>query len=93
MVGSVRSVQPIGATLGEGPVWHDAALWFVDIKRQRIYRYDPARDALQSWDAPGEVGWVLPRAGGEMVAGLQTGLHSFDRSPAFEVIDLYGPRD
>ncbi|MGY2736398.1 SMP-30/gluconolactonase/LRE family protein [Sphingomonas sp. UYP23] len=78
MAGAVRSVQPIGATLGEGPVWHDAALWFVDIKRQRIYRYDPAADALQEWGAPGEVGWVLPRAGGGMIAGLATGLHAFD---------------
>lgn len=78
MAHAVRSVQPIGATLGEGPVWHDAAVWFVDIKHPRIYRYDPARDTLQHWDASGEVGWVLPRATGGMIAGLASGLHAFD---------------
>ena len=31
------------AELGEGPVWRGGALWFVDIKGQRIHRLDPAR--------------------------------------------------
>lgn len=75
---ALRSVAPIGAVLGEGPVWHDAALWFVDIKRRRIYRFDPADGALQEWKAPGEVGWVLPRVTGGMIAGLASGLHGFD---------------
>ena len=78
MAHAVRSVAPIGAVLGEGPVWHAAALWFVDIKRQRIYRFDPADSALREWDAPGEVGWVLPHATGGMIVGLASGLHSFD---------------
>ncbi len=78
MAHAVRPVAPIGAVLGEGPVWHAAALWFVDIKRQRIYRFDPADSALREWDAPDEVGWVLPRATGGMIVGLASGLHSFD---------------
>ena len=34
----VRSVLPVQATLGEGPVWigRDAALWFVDIKQRHV---------------------------------------------------------
>ncbi|RDS75660.1 SMP-30/gluconolactonase/LRE family protein [Alteriqipengyuania lutimaris] len=68
------------ATLGEGPVWDDAAgvLWFVDIKQQTIHRFDPRGGPVLSWDAPAQVGWVFPAQGGGLLAGLQTGLARFD---------------
>ena len=74
------SVWPLGAALGEGPVWveRDAALWFVDIKGRKIHRFDPATGGKTSWDAPGQCGFVLPVAGGGFVAGLQEGLFRFD---------------
>jgi D-xylonolactonase len=71
-------VCPVGAMLGEGPVWIDGLLWFVDIKAQRIHRFDPASRALQSWPAPAQVGWVLPAENGTLVTGLQSGVHRFD---------------
>jgi sugar lactone lactonase YvrE len=76
----VRSILPVQATLGEGPVWigRDAALWFVDIKGRHIHRYDPTTGAARRWDAPDQVGWVLPDADGGLIAGLRTGLHRFD---------------
>ncbi len=76
----VRTLLPVQAMLGEGPVWigRDAALWFVDIKSRHIHRVDPATGAARRWDAPDQVGWVLPSADGGMVAGLRTGLHRFD---------------
>lgn len=76
----VRVVWRGKAQLGEGPVW-DATrgvLWFVDIKSQRVHRLDPASGDTRSWDAPGQIGWVLPAEGGLLVAGLQTGLARFD---------------
>ena len=30
----------VGAELGEGPVWIDGALWFVDIKRNTVFRLE-----------------------------------------------------
>lgn len=68
------------ATLGEGPVWvaRDAALWFVDIKRRQLHRYDPASDARRSVTAPAQCGFVLPSADGAFIAGLQGGLYRFD---------------
>lgn len=78
--GEAVTVCPVGATLGEGPVWvaREAALWFVDIKERRVHRFDPATGALRSWPAPLEIGWVLPAADGGFVAGLEDGLHRFD---------------
>ena len=79
----------VGAELGEGPVWveRDRALWFTDIKRQKIHRLDPASGDRSSWDAPEQVGFVLPAASGGFVTGLMSGLHRFDpASGAFELI-------
>lgn len=77
------------AELGEGPVWveRDQALWFVDIKKHQIHRYDPASGAKDSWDAPEQVGFIMPAERGGFVAGLQSGLFHFDeKSGAFERI-------
>jgi xylono-1,5-lactonase len=73
-----RSICAVEATLGEGPVWAHDALWFVDIKQHRVFRLDPDSGTLRRWEAPSQVGWVLPAVGGGFVAGLQTGLHRFD---------------
>ena len=84
-----RNVWPLAAELGEGPVWveRDRALWFVDIKKQQIHRYDSASGARRSWDAPEQVGFILPAERGGFVAGLQSGLYHFDdNSGAFDLI-------
>jgi sugar lactone lactonase YvrE len=80
MTGTPTSVCEVHATLGEGPVWveRDQALWFVDIKRQKVHRFEPEGGALFSWDAPRQIGWILPAEDGGMIAGLQDGLYRFD---------------
>jgi D-xylonolactonase len=73
-----RNVWDLHCELGEGPVWVDGALWFVDIKRQRVYRYDPASGEKREWASPEQVGFIVPAEDGSFVAGLQSGLHRFD---------------
>ena len=75
-----KSVWNVAAELGEGPVWvaRDEALWFTDIKRRKVHRYDPAAQTRDSWDSPEQVGFVLPARSGGFVAGLMSGLHRFD---------------
>lgn len=83
-----RSVLAAQATLGEGPVWvaREQALWFVDIKGHQIHRFDPASDDHKVYDAPCQVGWVLPSDDGKFLAGLQQGVARFD--PATGAFDL-----
>lgn len=81
----------IGAELGEGPMWIDDALWFVDIKGRHIYRHRPdtgdTAAVTDRWDAPEMVGWVLPSAKGDLIVGLQSGPHRFSPGKgAFETI-------
>jgi sugar lactone lactonase YvrE len=84
-----KSVWDLAAELGEGPVWveRDRALWFTDIKKRRIHRFDPATGDRKSWPAPEQVGFVLPAQDGGFVAGLMSGLHRFDeRTGRFTLI-------
>jgi sugar lactone lactonase YvrE len=73
-------VCPLGAELGEGPLWseRERALWFVDIKQGRIHRFAAATGELESWDAPAPPGFIAPASGGGFIVGTKTGLCSFD---------------
>ena len=48
-------VLDVKAALGECPLWSSAeqVLYFVDIKRSRIHRFDPASDLHSSVSLPG----------------------------------------
>src|SRR5579864_8312751 len=89
MAGEPQVAWDLAAELGEGPVWveRDSALWFVDIKKQEIHRFDPVNGEKRSWSAPEQVGFIFPADGGGFVVGLQSGLYRFDdKSGAFELI-------
>jgi sugar lactone lactonase YvrE len=82
-------VWELGAELGEGPTWvqRDRALWFVDIKKHQVHRFDPTTDERSSWKAPEPVGFVFPAERGGFVAGLASGLYHFDeRTGVFDLI-------
>src|SRR5438309_1412272 len=94
MTSEPRILWDLKADLGEGPVWveREAALWFVDIKRQKIYRFDPQSGEQRDWDAPQQVGFLLPAQRGGFVAGLQSGLYHFDpASGGFSLIVKVDP--
>lgn len=65
-------IWALGATLGEGPVWHaeNNALYFVGIKEHKVHRCGEDGGLRQSWSMPGEVGFALPMRGGDFVCGL-----------------------
>lgn len=69
----------VRATLGEGVLWHGAAgqVWFVDIKGRSLHCYDTRDGGKRSWDAPGQVSFVVPVAGGGFVCSLEDGLYRF----------------
>jgi len=75
-------VWRLEAALGEGPVWIDGALWFVDIKAHQVHRFVPSTGERRSWLAPAQVGFVLPASDGKFIAGLQGGLSLFDPGSA-----------
>ena len=70
----------VGATLGEGVLW-DAArqqVWFVDIKGKRLHRCAADGSDRRSWDAPGQVSFVVRASDGGLVVSLEDGLYRFN---------------
>lgn len=65
--------EPVGrirSQWGEGPIWWQGALYFVDIEGHKVHRFDPADGSERSWDVGQRVGTVVPRvSGGLMIAG------------------------
>src|ERR1700736_6339201 len=51
LIGEAVCVAPVGDRCGEGPVWHagEQALYWTDINRFLIHRFDPHDRAVKSW--------------------------------------------
>ena len=80
--------------IGEGPVWDVAeqALYYIDILKKQVFRWDPASGDLQSWDVPDIIGSLALREGGGAVLALGTGVHTLDfATGAVEPLALLDP--
>lgn len=78
-------VVPRGArdTLGEGLLWsaRDNAVYWTDIIDKKLWRLRLADDAVTHWDMPEMIGWIIERAGGGFVVGLQSGFYRLSLEP------------
>ncbi|MFK4003529.1 SMP-30/gluconolactonase/LRE family protein [Qipengyuania sp. NPDC077563] len=80
----VKAVLPAETKLGEGVLW-DAqrqVVWFVDIKRHRLWHFDPANGSNSYAEAPEQIGWAIPAETGKLLCGLKDGLYLFDPETA-----------
>jgi sugar lactone lactonase YvrE len=51
----IEVVVDAGAIIGESPTWAAAeqALYWIDVKKPALYRFDPATDEQRVWPMPG----------------------------------------
>lgn len=54
----IEVVLEAGAIIGESPTWAAAeqALYWIDVKKPALYRYDPETGAERSWAMPSDIG-------------------------------------
>ena len=71
-------VWDAGATLGEGPIWYNSKLHWVDIDEGRVHIYHPKEDKKETFQLPGKVGTVVPRKSGGLVLAMENGFALFD---------------
>ena len=55
-------VWPIRAELGEGPIWWDGSLYWIDINAPALHIYTPATQQRRSFELAEKIGTVVPRA-------------------------------
>lgn len=64
-----------GDILGEGPVWcaEEQSLYWVDIKKPAVRRWNPGTGEQREWSVPSEIGSMALRSRGGMVLALRDG--------------------
>jgi sugar lactone lactonase YvrE len=77
---AVVLARDVRAAVGEGLLWdaEERALFWVDIPRGRLHRFDPETGAARHWDLGEPVGCAFLRRAGGMVVALRSGLALFD---------------
>jgi D-xylonolactonase len=68
-------VVDCGCHTGENPLWHprERCLYWTDIPRGRLYRYDPAKDHYQSYYIGAPVGGFTIQADGDLLLFMEGG--------------------
>ncbi len=76
----ITCVVDARAELGEGTLWdpQGGVLWWIDIWKKLIHRYDPATGEDKSWETPEYLGCIGLRAKGGLVLTMADGFHFFD---------------
>ncbi len=76
----VETVLEAKNVLGEGPIWHpgEQALYWCDIMKPSFQRLDPASGDYREWAMPEEIGSMVFREKGGVVAALKSGFYFVD---------------
>ncbi|MEO6718076.1 MAG: SMP-30/gluconolactonase/LRE family protein [Novosphingobium sp.] len=79
---------PVGAALGEGPVWcaDEAALRFVDIKAGKLHRFAPTTGERETREVGGLPSFIVPAADGGFLVGRGNTLRRFDGEALGETV-------
>lgn len=77
----METKTPVGSYVsqwGEGPIWWEDALYYVDIENHKVIRYLPELNSEESYEVGERVGTVVPRENGGLVIAGDTGFHFLD---------------
>ena len=77
----IEVVLTADAIIGESPTWAPAerALYWIDVKKPALYRFDPATGSQRSWRMPGDIGaFGLVRDPPGAIVALREGICRLD---------------
>jgi len=75
------SIKPIGSRVskwGEGPIFWNDHLLYVDIEGHALISLDPKTETEKVWEIGERIGTVVPRQSGGFVCAGDSGIYSFD---------------
>ena len=71
---SIETAGTIVSQWGEAPLWWQDHLLYVDIHAGKIHRYHPDTGREETWQTGSEIGTVVPREGGGLLAAGAAGI-------------------
>lgn len=76
----MERVSDIRCAVGESPTWSaaESAFYWTDIPAKRVWRLDLSSGATRFWTLDEMAGCVATRAGGGLIAGMETGVFNLD---------------
>jgi len=77
----IEVVLDAGATIGESPTWSavERALYWIDVKKPALYRYDPGAGGHSSWPLSSDIGgFALTADRPGAVVALREGVFALD---------------
>ena len=75
------TIQPIGTRVsqwGEGPIWFNDRLLYVDIENHTLISLDPDTGSEKTWNVGERIGTVVPRANGGVLYAGDSGIVALD---------------
>ena len=81
MDSSSLTIQAIGkrqSLWGEGPIWWNDSLYYVDIEGKAIIRLNPDTEEETIWEFPERIGCVVPCNNGHLLYAGDNGISIFD---------------
>jgi len=80
----MENIETVGiyrAQWGEGPLWWEDKLFYVDTEKHLVLEFNPATGTAKTWDVSrqvGRVGTVVPRSRGGLLVAGDHGLYFLD---------------
>lgn len=74
---SALSIQTVGTRVskwGEGPIWWNNCLYYVDIEGHALVQLDPETGTEKTWDVSERIGTVVPTEDGNFLYAGDTGI-------------------
>jgi sugar lactone lactonase YvrE len=80
MAVKITRIDACRCLCGEGPVWDEVeqALYFLDIGRQLVHRYEPSTGSLRAWNLPEGPGAMALRERGGAVVAMKDTVYALD---------------
>jgi len=74
----IQEIDAPSCVLGEGPIYIDKLLYWIDIEGRLVHRLRLKDDQFHSFVMPSRPGCVVPRASGGVAVALEDGIYSLN---------------
>ena len=75
---NIKTIGERQSLWGEGPIWWNDSLYYVDIEGKAIIQLDPDTEEETIWEFPDRIGCIVPCNNGKLLYAGDNGISIFD---------------